>query len=43
MHPIVAEESISAEKARLWSVSNGRYLEVVVGVTKSISDEGIKA
>ena len=43
MHLIVAEKSISVEKVRLWTASNGRYLDVVVGVIKSISDEGIKA
>jgi len=43
MHLIVAEKTSSMEKVRLWTASNGRYLDVVVGVTKSISDEGIKA
>jgi hypothetical protein len=43
MHLIVAEKSISMEKVRLWTASNGRYLDVVAGVIESISDEGIKA
>jgi len=43
MHLIVAEKSLSMEKVRLWTASNGRYLEVMVGVIKSINDEGIKA
>jgi hypothetical protein len=40
---IEPEKAFSADEVRLWTASNGRYLEVVTGVTKSINEEGIKA
>ena len=43
MRVIVPEKQRSMQQVRMWTASNGRCLEVMGGVVKSINDEGIKA
>ncbi len=38
-----SKKSAFRKEVRSWTASNGRYLEVVVGATKSITVGGIKA